>query len=548
MPAGRVTGESMVGRIHCARALVLACALALHAASQAQVQAPAAEAQPRIHVLQFEVTGNTLLSAASIDAALAGFRGERTLAELKQAAHALQALYAAAGYGAVVAYLPPQQPAAGVVTIAVIEGRLARVRIEGNHRYTDAEIRASLPALVEGRTPRLAELDAQIQLANENPGKQLRVLLQPGSAQGDVEARVSVSEQPLQRWTLGLDNTGNDRTGEARASVGWQHADLSGRDDVASLQWQTAPANPSRVNVLGAGYHLPLYAQRMTLDAYAAYSDVDSGRYATPVGSLQFNGRGRAAGLRVGRALAPVNEVAQRVFVGLDYRAYLNQCAISGLPDGACGPAGESVSVQPLVLEYLLQGGGSTRWSGSVALQHNLQVGGGLAGTTHFEAVRPGAEPRYSLLRLYGSLLRPLADALQLQLRAAGQWTSDALVPGEQFGVGGIASVRGYEERELAGDRGGFASAELSGPEWALPGSAGHWSALVFADAGWLSNRHDAPCMGFHQSCRIASAGAGVRAAAGRLQAQLYVATALVAGPQTERNSARAHASVAYGF
>jgi hemolysin activation/secretion protein len=38
-------------------------------------------------------------------------------------------------------------------------------------------------------------------------------------------------------------------------------------------------------------------------------------------------------------------------------------------------------------------------------------------------------------------------------------------VPGELFGVGGAQSVRGYEERELAGDSGLQASFEFTTPE-----------------------------------------------------------------------------------
>ncbi len=499
-------------------------------------------------VTEFHVNGNTLLPADQIQAALVPFRGDRTMSDLRQAARVVQDLYAQAGYGGVVAYLPPQQLNNGLVQIDVIEGHLAQVRIAGNRQFDDASIRASLPALVLGQTPRIRELDTQIELANENPARQTRVLLQPGVKPGEVEARVSVREEPVQRWTLGLDTTGNTHTGRARASVGWRDANLSGRDDVASVQWQTAPANPSRVNVLAGGYHLPMYARSLVLDAYAAYSDVDNGTATTPVGDLQFNGRGRALGMRLGRPLAAFDGVTQRLFAGLDYRAYLNQCSITGLPAGACGTAGESVAVQPLALEYLLRSGGTRRWLFSVGVQHNLQLGGGLSDSDHFAAVRPGANPHYTVLRLNGSLVSPLGDALELNLRGAGQWTSNALVPGEQFGVGGMASVRGYEERELTGDRGAFLSIEAAGPPWSLPRALGQWNALAFVDGGWVSNRLGTPCQGTDTNCRITGAGVGARLSAGNLQARLDIASALDTGPQTERGHARAHASVTYSF
>jgi len=41
-----------------------------------------------------------------------------------------------------------------------------------------------------------------------------------------------------------------------------------------------------------------------------------------------------------------------------------------------------------------------------------------------------------------------------LSLRADGQWASEPLISNEQFGVGGLAGVRGYHEGEVFGDTG----------------------------------------------------------------------------------------------
>src|SRR5512140_4030564 len=96
----------------------LACLLLVGAMPDAQAQ------EPRVAVSEFIVTGNTLLPQVALDEALARFKGERTLAELEQAAQAVQALYRDAGYGGVVAYVPPQKGEPGRATIVVLEGRV----------------------------------------------------------------------------------------------------------------------------------------------------------------------------------------------------------------------------------------------------------------------------------------------------------------------------------------------------------------------------------------------------------------------------------------
>ena len=70
-------------------------------------------------------------------------------------------------------------------------------------------------------------------------------------------------------------------------------------------------------------------------------------------------------------------------------------------------------------------------------------------------------------------------------------------MPGELFGIGGAGSVRGFEERELAGDSGASLSLEAVSANLAesvawLDG--GDLRALLFADAGTVSNSYDAAC------------------------------------------------------
>lgn len=507
----------------------------------------------RLPVTGFRVSGNTLLPQGSVEATLAPFKGERTLDELKQAAAALQAAYGRAGYGGVVAFLPGQALNEGVVSITVIEGRLADIMVGGNRQFSADNVRASLPALASGQVPRLSEIDRQIQLANENPAKETQVLLRPGQQPGQVDARVTIVERPVQRISVGLDNTGNDRTGNYRASLGWQHANMLDRDHVASVQLQGSPDEPKAVKVISGAYRVPFYARGLTLDTYAAYSDVDGGNTATFAGNLTFNGRGRVLGARLAGLLPRVGDWDQRLAVGLDHRAYLNSCRINGLGE-LCGNDGANVSVQPAMIEYSAQRGGTLPVGLMISVVHNLQFGGGDSGGASFERVRPGATPRYTALRVGASGAIGFAEDWQLRARFSGQWTNDGLVPGEQFGIGGAASVRGYEERELAGDSGALLSFELVGPELArgLGIANGSLRPQAFIDGGWVSNRLGTACLttatSAHEHCSLASAGFGARFQFGDLQARIHLGHALKTAARTARGDTRVHLALSYSF
>lgn len=119
-----------------------------------------------------------------------------------------------------------------------------------------------------------------MQIGNENPARHAGAA-QPGAHRRRQRAEVSVTDRGFQRLLASLDNSGNDRTGHWRATLGWQHANLTDHDDMLALQYQTSPTHPSRVDVRSLGYRLPLYGPRMVFDAYAARSSVDGGSTAT---------------------------------------------------------------------------------------------------------------------------------------------------------------------------------------------------------------------------------------------------------------------------
>lgn len=535
-----------------ARAVALLCSLwCTHV--WAQPASPQATGAVAVDVRQFDVTGNTLLQPAVIDAALARHVGRRTLAELQQAAQSVQTLYRDAGYGAVIVYLPEQNLSAGRVALRVVEGRIREVVVVGGQRTTARTLRDDLPELQTGRTPHLRTLDAQVQLANHNPARQLAVVLEPGASTGEVDARVSVTERPPMAWTLSADNTGTTQTGRWRAGLGWRHADLWGRSHLLSVQLQTSVEKPSAVRIGSIAYSAPLPSWAMRWDAYAARSNVDGGSTATAAGALQFVGRGNVVGTRVTKLLPRLGELEQHVSLGVDHRAYLNDCSIEGLPEGACGTAGESVAVTPMTLEYGLQRGGDAAQSLQVSLSRNLDRGGRHAAAANFDAVRAGAKPAYTTLRWDAQMRRPLpalgAD-WRWQLRALGQFTPDALVPGEQFGLAGSGVVRGYDEREVVGDNAWAASFELWGPEFGSAASmlGGGWRALAFVDGGRVSNHQDAQCRDGLTRCTLASVGLGLRSGRGPWQLRADLAVPLKDGNRAERNQAKLHVAASVTF
>ena len=172
------------------------------------------------------------------------------------------------------------------------------------------------------------------------------------------------------------------------------------------------------------------------------------------------------------------------------------------------GNLGNDVTVHPLSIGYTATLPMTAGEAGAqVTLLRNVS-GGSKGGQADFTLARAGAKADYTLLRVGASVTRALASDWQLRAIANGQYSGDALIPGEQFGAGGATSVRGFSEREISNDSGAALNLEAYTPN--LCSNAG-WNCrlLGFVDNAWLKRNHAQP--GEIDSTSIASAGVGAR-------------------------------------
>ena len=284
---------SMIRCMGLAAALLLASAL-----SFAQTQTE------RFDIDRFNIEGNTLLKPDEIEVLLKPFTGKhREYGDVQRAIEALRQRYRTGGFSVVWVVAPEQDLDRGVVTLQVIEARIGKVTIEGNRFFDDSNIRSSLPALREEVSPRAGDISANAQLADENPAKQVDVVLRPGEKQGMVDATVEVIDVRPFKAFLTLDNTGNPQTGDFRLGVGLQHANLFNRDNVGTLNYVTSPGKWKQVSLYSGSYRMPLYSWGDSMDFIIAYSDVNAGTVQTVAGPFALSGKGTVYGLRYSQLL-----------------------------------------------------------------------------------------------------------------------------------------------------------------------------------------------------------------------------------------------------
>lgn len=129
----------------------------------------------------------------------------------------------------------------------------------------------------------------------------------------------------------------------------------------------------------------------------------------------------------------------------------------------------------------------------------------------------------------------------------SGQYTGQMLVSGEQFGVGGAESVRGYMEREFASDKGHRGTLELYTPDWGQNFVESlRVRGLAFYDFGYVKRIR--PAAQEAHGAAIASVGVGLRGGIGKsVGLRLDFAKTFDKGNDQTRGM-RMHGAVSYVF
>ena len=489
-------------------------------------------------IARFEVTGDTLLGPSAVQAAVAGFSGQnRDFKAVEAAIEALQSAYRKHGFTLVKVILPEQELNAGVVHLQVVEPRFGTVRVIGNTTHSETNIRRSLPGVTPGALADTAVISAELPMANENPSRKINLELQSAAQPGVIDALESVTDN--RTWSAGaeLDNSGYESSGRTHVTAQYQNFNLWGLDHIFSAQYTTSTEDPSKLHVYGAGYHIPIYGYSDSLDFYGTYSTINSGTVSAGLLDLQVSGAGAVYGAHFTHNFPRFGHYDSQWVLGIDRKQFRNDIDFAGQPLGG------DVTVDPLSLSY------SGQWA-VPAGNFNFYLtgvrnipGGSQASDANFTAARSGSSSSYWLLRYGAGFNRPLPREWLLRLMVNGQATHAALIPGEQFGVGGATSVRGLEERALEDDQGITANAEIYTPNLCavFHDGATRCNALAFFDEGHLSHNDALPGEPTHQS--VGSTGVGIRLNRGRnLSVQMDYGRVVSATDPQRKGDQRLHA------
>ena len=450
-----------------------------------------------IVVDRFEFEGNTAISNEELAAATASFtKRPISFAELFQARSAVTELYIKRGYITSGALIPPQKLESGVVKIQVIEGGLEGINVTGTQRLNPNYVRSRLAIATDKPLNRDRLLEA-LQLLQLNPLIQnISAELAAGTEPGLSLLQVQVKEAETFNTQIALDNNRAPSIGTFRRRVQVNQANLFGQGDALNLGY----SNTEGSNGIDLSYTYPINPRNGTLRF--SYGYTSSNVIEPPFDRIDIEANSRYYELTLRQPLlqTPTQEFA----LGLTASRQESDTSILEIPfplsPGADDQGRSRISALRFFQEWTKRSSREV-----IAARSQFSLGVGL-----FDATINNEAPdsRFFSWRGQAQWVRLLAPDTLLLLRADVQLADRALVPLEQFGLGGQDSIRGYRQDLLLTDNGALASAEVRFPIARIP----QWNTLVqlapFIDfgSGWTSSGEQNPDPNI-----LASAGLGLQ-------------------------------------
>jgi hemolysin activation/secretion protein len=428
---------------------------------------PAEPGAAVVDVTDFAFEGMSLVAQGRLKSLMRPYVGQRlTLGQIEVAIQLVVGLYRELGWLASV-YLPLQEIKDGVVRVAVIEGKLESVAVQGKGDPANNEFLRALVTnrLKVGEPVAIAELERGLLLAQEVPGVSATGLLQPGKEPGGVGLLISV--EPKLRFATSLDarNWGGRATGQEQLSANFEYYPNRGygvQVAVTTLVSEGVRSIGGSVSryVGNDGLRVGLNASHVQ---YKLIGDFKPLKVLGDSNVISINAaypllRSEGANLRL------TGVITQRELRDYILDTELRNRGITLVEVGLQGDSRDTWGGGGLNSASLSLKGGHTKLRNPIDIladQAGPQVQGGFTGVV-----------------VVAGRSQVLTPKNYLNVVLYGQWSNKNLDSSERFTLGGASGVRGYPSGEATGDLGYQLKVELQRE------FSGALSGFAFMDSG----------------------------------------------------------------
>jgi len=416
-------------------------------------EAPATLRASRFQLNKIVFSGNKVIQISELENVTSKIIGkEVSMDEILELTNKITNIYKQRGYLTSFAYIPPQKIENGLLEIAILEGKVGNITIQGNKWVKANYIRKNILKSNDFEQQKVFNVnDLRRSLGDINKSEYLKgqVTLQKGVEPETTDIILQVKERLPLGLTTSWDNTGRELIGVQKANIALSDYNLTGFGDSIYANVSFA----SRTFGLGTGYSLPLGDKGTRLNLGYSMSNIDlGGSYK----DYEIKGKSHNFAVGITQPLLRGDNYDISSDFNFDMRHSMTKM--------------RETQLNKSELRVLRIGLNGNRYDqhGRWIARAEASTGLPLLGGTSISEEGIGSS---KFVKFNTNLIRVQALPFKSTgiFKISGQFSPNALLCPEQMQIGGMYTVRGFDEGLVLGDIGYNVSLEVRTPIPFLP-------------------------------------------------------------------------------
>ncbi len=366
-----------------------------------------------------------------------------TFADLEKISAEVEAYYLDEEGIQVQVVVPEQEVLAGVIRLDLVRTYVGSIQVQGLRWFSTDLLRKEL-GICEGESYNRLRLSKKIASMNQNSFIKMDAFI----SEEESKQKITIQAQdrfPI-RFFAGYEDSGSDLLGDVRWLGGVSTGNVLGWGDQVDYQFLTT----SDIEFLqghSMSYRVPLPWQHR-LRFSGSYSKI-KGDFAE-VDQIDLKGSGISGSGYYEVDLPSFKSFKHEISFGFEGKKSQSDLLIGGFIINKT-----STEVAQFALKYeasYQDSWGVTQFDGAA-----YESPGGITGQNKDSSFRPSrrnAEANYQYATIRLERWTRLWWSFELHNEVFSQFASGNLIGGEQLGIGGWSTVRGYDEREVNADEG----------------------------------------------------------------------------------------------
>jgi hemolysin activation/secretion protein len=392
-------------------------------------EAPSPKKEPKLpkvslHLKKVEFSDSTVISKEKLQEISSQYVGKKVdMAQLYAMIKEVNKIYKDNGYITAMAVLPPQKIKDGVIKVTLIEGKVGNVVIAGN-KTTDSNYLRDRVYLPEGHILSVNRLNDDLQWFNGTNDVKLRIKLQAGKKPGTTDYYLFAYEPKVDSARIFCDTAGSDGTGRTRTGITYTHSSVSGTRDVISATLLKTKGSLSGI----LNYSVPINSKGMRLGLYHSSNSL------TTLKGLTIKGKSNTVGVSLSIPQVVTSKRKEELIFDIHKQRATNRVFGRDFVD-------DDENRYSIAKTFY-------RYSKTSALYLKPSYT-----YCHYEGLNQTKDIKK--FNIDGIWQKKLNKNHYLNLKINGQRTDNKFLPSaDLFYLGGVYSIRGYNESVLGGDSG----------------------------------------------------------------------------------------------